>query len=323
MLAVHPRVIAAVWAAVEPLLPRPVDDHPLGCHRPRIADRVCFQGLLCRLVTGCSWETAGRLVGVSETTLRRRRDEWVAAAVFTALCDEALAGYDRICDLDLSEVSIDGSLHKAPCGGQGTGHNPTDRAKLGWKWSIATDRDGVPLGWAVDGANRNDLILFQPTLDTVEARGLLTEVETLHLDRGYDAAAVREACAEHGITDTVIAARRKTRPAQDRRPTLARTRDALAGRAQQLVVVQLRAAAPQHRPVHRSPAGTDRLRRRAHPDRQTPQVGRPLEPPRTDLTPTATRENPRLARRTTTPTAASAVGDSLPTEAPHDPSRSP
>src|SRR5665811_2305345 len=31
------------------------------------------------------------------------------------------------------------SLHKAPCGGEGTGPNPTDRAKIGWKWSIATD----------------------------------------------------------------------------------------------------------------------------------------------------------------------------------------
>ena len=29
------------------------------------------------------------------------------------------------------EVSLDGSLHKAPCGGEGTGPNPTDRAKLG------------------------------------------------------------------------------------------------------------------------------------------------------------------------------------------------
>ena len=30
-----------------------------------------------------------------------------------------------------SEVALDGSLHKAPCGGEGTGPNPTDRAKLG------------------------------------------------------------------------------------------------------------------------------------------------------------------------------------------------
>jgi hypothetical protein len=58
--------------------------------------------------------------------------------VFDKLVDEAIAGYDKIVGLDLSEVAVDGSLHKAPCGGEGTGPNPTDRAKIGWKWSVAT-----------------------------------------------------------------------------------------------------------------------------------------------------------------------------------------
>jgi transposase len=211
MLALHPRVTAAVWAAVEGLLPpRPADTHPLGCHRPRIADRACFTGILYRLVLGCSWVTAGRLVGVSASTLRRRRDAWVAAGVFDALCDEALAGYDRIRGLDLSEVSIDGSLHKAPCGGQGSGPNPTDRGKLGWKWSLATDRNGVPIGWAIDGANRHDIRLLEPTLDAIEGgAGLLAEIDTLHLDRGYDADTVRTACAGRGLHDVVIANKRK------------------------------------------------------------------------------------------------------------------
>lgn len=206
----QPRVVDAVWAAVAPLLPRPVDDHPLGCHRPRVGDRTCFEGILYRLVLGCSWVSAARLVNTSATTLRRRRDEWVAAGVFDRLCDEALAGYDRLVGLDLSEVSIDGSLHKAPCGGQGTGPNPTDRGKRGWKWSLATDRDGIPIGWAIDGANRHDVRLFAPTLDAIEGRGLLAEVETLHLDRGYDTAGIRQTCAEHDLDD-VVTAKRRTR----------------------------------------------------------------------------------------------------------------
>jgi transposase len=129
--------------------------------------------------------------------------------VFDRLFDEALAGYDRIIGLDLSEVSVDGSLHKAPCGGKGTGRNPTDRGKLGWKWSVATDRNGIPIGWAIDGANRHDIPLFAPTLDTIQGRGLLAEIDTLHLDRGYDAGTIRRSCAKGGITDTVIARRRK------------------------------------------------------------------------------------------------------------------
>jgi transposase len=221
MLALQPRVVDAVWQAVEGLLPpRPAhDDHPLGCHRRRLAERVCFTGVLYRLVLGCSWATAGRLVGVSASTLRRRRDEWVAAGVFDALCDQATAGYDRVIGLDLSEVSIDGSLHKAPSGGPGTGRNPTDRGKLGWKWSLATDRNGIPIGWAIDGANRHDVRLFEPTLDAVERRaGLLAEIETLHLDRGYDAGTVRALCARRGLHDAVIAKKRKRGQATPDRP---------------------------------------------------------------------------------------------------------
>jgi len=58
-----------------------VDDHPLGCHRPRLSDRDCFEVIVIRLATGCSWEDAERLAGnrVSDTTARSRRDEWVAA----------------------------------------------------------------------------------------------------------------------------------------------------------------------------------------------------------------------------------------------------
>jgi transposase len=129
MQAVDPRVIDAAWAAVAALLPaRPADTHPLGCHRRRIPDRDCFTAILWRLVTGCSWVVAGRISGIGQATLRRRRDEWIAAGVFDRLFDEALAGYDRIIGLDLSEVSVDGSLHKAPCGGKGTGRNPTTAA---------------------------------------------------------------------------------------------------------------------------------------------------------------------------------------------------
>jgi Transposase DDE domain len=91
-------------------------------------------------------------------------------------------------------------LHKSPCGGEGTGKNPTDRAKLGWKWSIATDKNGIPIGWVVDGANRNDSVLLEPTLDDVADRGLLGTIETLWLDRGYDSDATRGRLAERAIT---------------------------------------------------------------------------------------------------------------------------
>ena len=54
MRALETEVVDAVFAAIEPLLPEP-REHPLGCHRPRVPDRLCFWGILIRLVTGSSW----------------------------------------------------------------------------------------------------------------------------------------------------------------------------------------------------------------------------------------------------------------------------
>ena len=62
-------------------MPRADRSHPLGCHRPRVCDRLCFRGLLNRLVTGVSWTDIETILErrVSDTTLRARRDEWIAA----------------------------------------------------------------------------------------------------------------------------------------------------------------------------------------------------------------------------------------------------
>ena len=197
MRALEPEVVDAIWAAFEPLLPTPVDSHPLGCHRPRVDDRLCFRGVLIRLVTGASWVDIEAILDhqVSDTTLRARRDEWIAAGVFDQLLTEANAAFDRVIGLDLSEVALDGSLHKAPYGGEGTGPNPTDRVKLGWKWSVAVERHGIPIGWAIDGANRSDVRMLAPTIEAVASVGLLADIEPLHLDRGYDYPALRAAVA--------------------------------------------------------------------------------------------------------------------------------
>ena len=206
MRALEPEVVDAVWQAIEGLIPRSRDAHPLGCHRPRVPDRLCFWGILIRLVTGASWVDVEQILErqVSDTTLRSRRDEWITAGVFEQLKTEATAAFDRIIGLDLSEVSLDGSLHKAPYGGEGTGPNPTDRAKLGWKWSVAVEAHGIPIGWVIDGANRNDVKLIDPTLDAVAAAGLLADIETLHLDRGYDYPAIRRRLNALGLHDLVI-----------------------------------------------------------------------------------------------------------------------
>ena len=204
MLALEPRVVDALWAGLQPRLAvRERRWHPLGCHRVRIPDREVFEAVLFRLVTGCSWDVAGRLGRGGETTLRTRYNEWNAHGVFDALVTEAIEGYDRIVGVDLSEASVDASLHKAPSGGEGTGKSPVDRGKSGWKWSLLCDRRGIPVGWAADGANRHDQTLLEPTLAAAKHRGLLCDIETLHLDRGYAGNPVRRICESFGIDDIV------------------------------------------------------------------------------------------------------------------------
>lgn len=201
MRALDPEVVDAVWAAVEPLLPPPDRSHPLGCHRPRVPDRLCFRGILIRLVTGASWVDIEAILDrqVSDTTLRARRDEWIEAGVFDRLATEAVSAYDRIIGLDFADCTVDGSQHKAPAGGEGTGPSPVDRGKLGWKWSLFADSNGIPVAWIADAANRNDCVMLNPTLQVANHHGVLIECETLHLDRGYDNPVVRRMVATLGI----------------------------------------------------------------------------------------------------------------------------
>ena len=47
-----------------------------------------------------------------------------------------------------------------------TGHNPTDRSKLGTKRHILTDKDGIPLSTIITSANTHDVTV---AIDTVES----------------------------------------------------------------------------------------------------------------------------------------------------------
>ena len=90
----------------------------------------------------------------------------------------------------------------------------------------------------IEGANRNDSILLEPTLDAAAGHGLLADIETIWLDRGYDSDVTRQRLAERDIDDAVIAKKRRRgiRRAEEGSADGA----ALAGRAHELVAVELR-----------------------------------------------------------------------------------
>jgi putative transposase len=88
-------------------------------------------------------------------------------------------------------------------GGKKVGKNPTDRGKIGAKRSLLTEGGGVPIGLAVEGANRNDFKMVRETIESIPVkRPAPTPAmpQGMCLDKGYDYAEVRDLLAEFGFT---------------------------------------------------------------------------------------------------------------------------
>ena len=87
--------------------------------------------------------------------------------------------------------------------GKKTGHNPTDRSKQGVKRSLLTEGHGVPIGLAIDGANRHDMKLVRSTLESLVGQRPTPDddhPQGLCLDKGYDYDEVRDILVEFGFT---------------------------------------------------------------------------------------------------------------------------
>ena len=204
MPAIQACIIEPIWDQFAALLPAHEATHPLGCHRLRIPDRVVFDKLVQVLVFGCAyWRIADATC--SATTLRRRRDTWIALGIMDRLQALALDAYDRMIGLELGDIAVDGCITKAPCGGEVAGRSPVDRGKQGLKRSTVVDAHGIPLGAIVAPANRHDSPLLDPTLDTLTALGPLPAAMTAHLDRGYDSAVTRDRLAARGLHGEIAA----------------------------------------------------------------------------------------------------------------------
>ena len=186
-----------IWHQFAVLLPLRVDVHPLGCHRPRIADRLVFDKLVQVLVLGCAYEKIADSA-CSSATIRRRRDEWIGAGLFAELEQLCLGAYEKMIGLDLENLVVDGCIVKAPCGGEAAGPSPVDRGKQGTKRSLLVDGGGIPLGVVVAGANRNDSPLLRPTLERLRRFDDLPDRITVHLDAGYDSGKTRDLLTELG-----------------------------------------------------------------------------------------------------------------------------
>ena len=195
-------LLEPIWNQFSVLLPQqPIfhPNHPLGCHRRRIPDRVVFDHIVAALVHGSGYE---RLTspGCSDRTIRRRLKQWAAAGLAEQLHALTLQAYDQIIGLHLADIPTDGCITKAPGGGEVAGRSPVDRGKQGRKRSVATDAAGIPLGLVATRANRNDSPLLGPTLHAAITQvGAMPAQITAHLDRGYDNASTRRLLATLGF----------------------------------------------------------------------------------------------------------------------------
>jgi len=78
---------------------------------------------------------------------------------------------------------------KGAFGGEATGPNPTDRAKLGTKRHLLTDQRGAPLSIVITEANLHDMKAAVRTLGGIVTRRpkpTSRRPQNLCLDKGYD-----------------------------------------------------------------------------------------------------------------------------------------
>ena len=137
---------------------------------------------------GTPWRGLSATVDqASGSTLRRCLACWAESGVLAkvhALLVSMMRGHP---DLILDTCSV-----RAKRGGDLTGPNPTDRAKRGTKYHIATDGDGVPVACLATAANVNDMLVFERLF--LAAFAVMARIRTVFADKGYDAEHHRKLC---------------------------------------------------------------------------------------------------------------------------------
>ena len=89
-----------LWERIEPLLPLP-PFHPLGCHRPRVADRDAMDAILLVLRTGMQWNALNAAGDCSSSSAHRRFQEWEQAGFVHEVWRQGLLDYDEVVGIRL------------------------------------------------------------------------------------------------------------------------------------------------------------------------------------------------------------------------------
>ena len=228
-----------LWDQFAALLPpRELFDptHPWGCHRRRIADRIVFDKLVQVLRFGCSYEAIADTT-CSATTIRDRRDEWIALGVFAAAEPGSPATPTTASSGCCSTTSPStGASPRRPAAARSPARPRSTGGKQGMKRSVLVEGDGIPLGRVLAGANRHDSPLLEPTLDRLDDLGPLPDTVTVHLDAGYDSGKTRTLLAARDLHGE-IAHKGDKAPIQASRALARRAHERLAQRVQSVATL--------------------------------------------------------------------------------------
>jgi transposase len=109
----------ALWARIEPLLPKPPRRRWKTMGRPRVPDRAAMTGIVFVLRSGLPWQMLPKEMGCgSGSTCWRRLVRWQRAGVWRRLHAVLLAELRRRGQLDLARALVDSASVRALRGGK-------------------------------------------------------------------------------------------------------------------------------------------------------------------------------------------------------------
>jgi transposase len=142
-------------------------EEPVGAcgGRPRIDNRTVLRVIWYVLATGVRWRDVPPEMGCSGETARTRLRDWEEREIWDRIHLDLPRLLRRDGELELDTVIVDGVQTRAFGGGDLAGPSPVDRGKPGTKYTLMTDRNGVPLAVRITGANRSDQQQIVPLIE--------------------------------------------------------------------------------------------------------------------------------------------------------------
>jgi len=106
------------WAKLEPLLP-PITQANAKGGRPPLALRSVMDAIFFVLRTGCQWKALSHCkFGCSSSSAHRYFQAWQTQGVFERFWAAGLQHYEKFRGIDWEWMSMDGTMTKAPLGGE-------------------------------------------------------------------------------------------------------------------------------------------------------------------------------------------------------------